>query len=144
MTKVSTAKAKGRVFESACCAWINNNIPGAYCMVRAKEGAKDEGDLRLLLDGLEGTIECKNYAKGRNKSGKLLPSLVKEFRRQTTVELGNSGADWAVLIVNTPGCSYSNPESKNFTKHEVHIPLPDGEWEVITLGEWAKRMGADG
>lgn len=84
----------GRTWEVAVTKAMNEWAGRDVCERITKHGPKDQGDLRLIVDDVTVCVECKRTIAYPSES------MMAEFRRQTLEEMGHSGADGAVLVVN--------------------------------------------
>lgn len=92
------SKAKGTAFETLCRDWLAERLGDPRIERRALHGSRDMGDLYgLVAHGCAtGIVECKCHAT-------VTPSLVESWQGQTEAERGNADADFAVLLIKTPG-----------------------------------------
>ena len=93
----SSAKSAGTRFESLCRDGLNRLLGSTTIERRAKNGAKDRGDLSgVYIGGEPCVVECKDYG------GELrLPQWLKEAE----VERGNADAEYGVVIAKRRGTS---------------------------------------
>ena len=84
--------------ETAICKFMNEWAGEAVCERVVLHGNRDNGDLRILVDGIVLAGESKHCKKYPNEK------KIESFKEQTLVEQYNSGSDGSVLIVNLPGC----------------------------------------
>lgn len=84
--------------ETAICKFMNEWAGETVCERVALHGNKDNGDLRILVDGV--------VLAGESKHCKKYPSekKIESFKEQTLTEQENAGSDGSVLMVNLPGC----------------------------------------
>lgn len=94
---MSKAKAKGTRYETNVKNVINDwSGDPKTCERIALHGNKDHGDLRIIVDDLVLTGECKDYKK------MLSEGMLAKFKEQAVEENANAGQDGALLIVNFP------------------------------------------
>lgn len=110
---MSRQKQKGTAFETACARYLSREL-GERVERRALHGSRDMGDLYgIFAHGHAGIAECKDH-KAQT------PSLVAEWRRQTADERDNADADFALLIIHTPGAG-----QKGFGRNRVDVTQRD-------------------
>lgn len=146
------AKKKGTQFESSCVNYLSA-MTGIVVWREAPHGAKDEGDLRMVVHGHVLTAECKCVER-------VTPKMLAEFRLQATVEAANAGTDGGVLLQWRQGKGYrwdagpGGQRAKSFGENLAHMTLetlllvaglegtiPDpedaGVWATITMEDFA-------
>lgn len=101
---MSKSKAKGTQYESKIAAYVNQWCGYDVAERIVLHGSKDQGDLRIKVNGLVIAGECKWRNKYPNDAEE------KDFRRQTDTEAANAGADCGVLFVNRYRMSISRHE----------------------------------
>jgi hypothetical protein len=88
----------GQRFEKQVVDFINDWAGRKVCERIRQRGKDDEGDLRLTFRGPDADCEiCVECKRRKEESG---PAEIEGFRQETDDELGNSGADGAILVVN--------------------------------------------
>lgn len=109
------SKAKGTNYETKVANYINDWVGETVCERIVLHGNRDNGDLRLKVDDLVLTVECKWREKYPNDGEEM------DFRKQTVVETANAGTDGGILVINR----YRN----GIERHEVWV----GDWTVAKL-----------
>lgn len=106
---MSKAKAKGTAFETKVKNVINDWCGEKVCERVALHGNADHGDLRILVDDLTLTGECK-YRKAMPTEAELT-----DFKAQTLTENENAEQDGSLLFVNVP--------NRSIERAQVHMPM---------------------
>lgn len=109
------SKAKGTAHETQCVNYLRARLEDPRIERRALHGNKDMGDIYNLYAHAfaSGIAECKAHKDWG-------PADLKEWQRQTEAEKANADADFALLIVKTPGCG-----PKNFGRTRTFLTVHD-------------------
>lgn len=115
---VNRPKQIGTAFESGFVRYARSATGDMRIRRSALAGSADVGDIEGLCSrGLNGIAECKSHKN-------ISPSLVEKWQSETLRERGNSGADFAVLVVHVPGRD-STGRSRSFGRNKVYITVDD-------------------
>lgn len=106
----ASAKQAGTAFETLVVGYLRNALQDIRIERRARNGAKDRGDVGGLMHmGGRIVVECKDYG-GQIKAG--------EWTREAEVERGNDDANAGIVIAKRRGTTN-----------------PADQWVVMTLGD---------
>ncbi len=122
------SKSIGTRFETQCARWLTDRL-GYPVERRALHGNRDVGDLAWLVGGggARGIVECKAVKA-------ITAANVAEWRRQTTAERDNAGADFAWLVIKT-----ANVGMQRFERTRVDVRLGD----LAAMGCFLGKAGDD-
>lgn len=113
---MSKQRKKGTAFESAVVRWLQARLDDPRIERRALHGTRDMGDVYGLRGQAmsQGIVECKAVASWG-------PALLADWQRQTEDERDNADADFALLVVRTPGCGEGRTEAFGRTRTFVQV-----------------------
>ena len=106
----ATAKKAGTAFETLVVGYLRNVLHDERIERRAKNGAKDRGDISGLVHmGGRIVVECKDYG-GQIKAA--------EWTREAEIERGNDDAVAGIVVAKRRGTT-----------------APGEQWVVMTLAD---------